>query len=170
MHERRGFARSEARKALTVCHRVHREGREGPSCFREDRRVAEEAVLRDIHSGLGGNPARPHEVLRVDDVAADSAADKGRPPKPRPAVCWNSMVSDHRTRSCYHLSTDTFILRLAKYFPSSWLIRRYIITRARAHTRTNVLYYIERCDAMENEIYPTERLPSEFFSGSEVSK
>lgn len=94
-----------ARKSLTVCHRVHREVQEVPSCFREDRRVAEEAVLRDIHSGPGDNPARPHEVLRVDDVAADSVADKGRPPKPRPVVCWNSMVSDHRSRSCYHLST-----------------------------------------------------------------
>lgn len=108
-----------SRKALTVCHRVHREVREEPSCFREDRRVAEEAVLRDIHSRLGDNPARPHEVLRVDDVAADSVADKGRPPKPRPVVCWNSMVSDHRTRSCYHLSTIHSSSDPAKYFPSS---------------------------------------------------
>lgn len=76
-----------------------------PSCFHEDRTVAEAAVLRDIHSGQGDNPTCPHGVLRVDDVAADSVADKGRPPKPRPAVCWNSMVSDHRSRSCYHLST-----------------------------------------------------------------
>lgn len=107
------------RKALTVCHRVHREVREEPSCFREDRRVAEEAVLRDIHSRLEDNPARPHEVLRVDDVAVDSVADKGRPPKPRPVVCWNSMVSDHRTRSCYHLSTIHSSSDPAKYFPSS---------------------------------------------------
>lgn len=90
---------------LTVFHRVHQEVQEVPSCFREDRRVAEEAVLRDIHSGLEDNPTCPHEVLRVDDVAADNVADKGQPPKPRPVVCWNSMVLDHRSRSCYHLST-----------------------------------------------------------------
>lgn len=161
MHERKGLPR----KALTVCHRVHREVREEPSCFREDRRAAEEAVLWDIHSGLGDNPARPHEVLRVDDVAADSVADKGRPPKPRPVVCWNSMVSDHRTRSCYHLST---IHSSSDTCPSIFHHRNWygnVLLRAHAHT-----YTPRRSMQRRTKSIPPERLPSEFFNISEASK